>query len=240
MKKLGVNQQGAGMLMVLGFMGLAIPIITTALALTGGLSSDSQVKTHILKDQYNGLGVRDYVLYLMNDPQIWQDWFAATGGADTITINGEVINFTVTPIPDPPGYSPMSKIKVYKGAVVQGDLVSAGSAIEVESNATVQGNIRAGKEVKLGENSLVQGDVLTSREVVIKNGGRVEGNVTAGDAVTLESGAVVTGIIAQNQSSLPPIVPTGLLTLPILSPGSNNITVGPGQIGRASCRERVC
>ena len=50
------GQKGVAMIMVIAFMALSIPMITGALFLSGTLSSDSTVKTEILKRQYSALG----------------------------------------------------------------------------------------------------------------------------------------------------------------------------------------
>ena len=52
------------MIMVIAFMALSIPMITGALSLSGTLSSDSTVKTEILKRQYSALGGDQFGGYL--------------------------------------------------------------------------------------------------------------------------------------------------------------------------------
>ena len=69
MKNLLRSQEGAlGMILVIGFMALAVPLVTASLFLSGALSRDSQVKTDILKRQYAALGVGEYVDYLVDPP----------------------------------------------------------------------------------------------------------------------------------------------------------------------------
>ena len=58
------GQKGVAMIMVIAFMALSIPMITGALSLSGTLSSDSTVKTEILKRQYSDLGGDQWGGYL--------------------------------------------------------------------------------------------------------------------------------------------------------------------------------
>ena len=58
------GQRGVAMIMVIAFMALSIPMITGALSLSGTLSSDSTVKTEILKRQYSALGGDQFGGYL--------------------------------------------------------------------------------------------------------------------------------------------------------------------------------
>ena len=84
------------MLIVIGFMGLSIPIITSALGLAGTFSTDSQVKNRIAKSQYSAIAVAEYVRFLFSDPEQWDDWLDDTGGVDQFTINGDETCFTTT------------------------------------------------------------------------------------------------------------------------------------------------
>jgi len=114
MRDLLHRQEGAmGMILVIGFMALAIPLVTSALALSGTLARDSQVKTNILKRQYAALGIGEYVSYLAADPTRWNNWktanfVPATGNyEETITIGGENTNVTVFPLAVSPGNAPV-------------------------------------------------------------------------------------------------------------------------------------
>lgn len=60
MNNLLFRQDGLAMIMVIGFMGISVPMITAALALAGSLSIDSHVKTNILKNHYSALGANQY------------------------------------------------------------------------------------------------------------------------------------------------------------------------------------
>ena len=113
MRNLLHRQEGAmAMILVIGFMALAIPVITASLALSGTLSHDSRVKTDILKRQYAALGVGEYVSYLAADPTRWNNWKAANfvpasgNYEETITIGGRDTNVTVFPLAVSPGNAP--------------------------------------------------------------------------------------------------------------------------------------
>ena len=64
------SEKGVAMIMAIAFMALSVPLVTGALTFAGALSSDSVVKTDILKRQYAGLGIRDYVRYCSRTFQI--------------------------------------------------------------------------------------------------------------------------------------------------------------------------
>ena len=113
MRNLLHRQEGAmGMILVIGFMALAIPLITAALTLSGTLARDSQVKTNILKRQYAALGVVEYVSYLAADPIRWNDWktanFVPASGnyQESLIISGQNTNVTVAPLAVSPGDAP--------------------------------------------------------------------------------------------------------------------------------------
>ncbi|MBI4339819.1 MAG: isopeptide-forming domain-containing fimbrial protein [Chloroflexi bacterium] len=57
------GQQGTALPLAIAFIALAVPIVTAALGLASALSSDSRVKTGILKSQYCVMGADQYALY---------------------------------------------------------------------------------------------------------------------------------------------------------------------------------
>ena len=61
------RQRGIGMMMVLAFMALSVPLVTGALSLSTSLSKDSEVKTRILKDQYAANGCTQYAYYKVSN-----------------------------------------------------------------------------------------------------------------------------------------------------------------------------
>ena len=61
------EQGGVAILMVLAFMLLGTPLITSALGLADAVTSDSTVKTEILRRHYCALAINEYVRYLTLD-----------------------------------------------------------------------------------------------------------------------------------------------------------------------------
>ncbi|MFQ6027850.1 MAG: hypothetical protein ACE5Q6_10200 [Dehalococcoidia bacterium] len=225
MKKLLSKQQGVGMIMVLAFISISVPVIGGGLALSGTLSEDSRVKTDILKRQYSALGVHQFVLELMDDPTLWEEWLDESGGECTIVLNGETITCNVSEVENPPSYSPNSDIEIKKESVVLGDLVSAGAGVTLEKEVVMQGDIRAGANVTIEKDAWFQGDIVSAGNVTLEKDTWIDGDVTAGGDVVLATGAVVTGIILEFQSSVPDIVPSALLSPSIFVAGSQNVTV---------------
>ena len=99
--------------MVLAFMALGTPVITSTLNPADSISIDSRGKTNVLKRQYCALGVREYLLYLLMDQSPGGRWEAlvaappaGAGGLGSITCNGEQINFSVVVPPGVPIFIP--------------------------------------------------------------------------------------------------------------------------------------
>lgn len=93
MRKLLRCEKGTAMLMVIAFMGLAIPMIVTTLGLASTLSIDSQVKTEILKNQYSALGADQYAQNIIEQ--------GLPPGSYPITLNGEPVAVTIAALPTP-------------------------------------------------------------------------------------------------------------------------------------------
>lgn len=75
--KLRGESGSVAMLLVIAFMALSIPLITTGLGLSTVLSVDSKVKTQILNRQYCALGAMEYIRYVGRDPTRWNDFVSA-------------------------------------------------------------------------------------------------------------------------------------------------------------------
>ena len=93
------------MVMVLAFMALGTPVVTSTLNLADSLSVDSRTKRGILEDQYCGLAVVEYVKYLNLNLARWDSWWSTNqdtnppeGGAatETVTICGKSITLKAT------------------------------------------------------------------------------------------------------------------------------------------------
>ena len=120
-------------------------------------------------------------------------------------------------------------LQVKENSTVVGELVSAGSGVQVKEDAIVQGDIRARGFVQIKERALVQGDLVTKAGVQVKENARVEGDITAGGSVEVKAGAVVTGTILQNQANVTAILPSDLGGKPILAAGVTDVTVNSNQ-----------
>ena len=90
MLKLLVREDGQALALVLAFMILSVPLVTSALTLASTLSIDSRLKTQRLKQQYAQLGAKQEVLHtLLTNP---------VTGTVTTTINNQVVTTTITQI----------------------------------------------------------------------------------------------------------------------------------------------
>tara|TARA_B100000315_G_scaffold245244_1_gene270905 strand:- start:2854 stop:4281 length:1428 start_codon:yes stop_codon:yes gene_type:complete len=96
---------GVALIMVLAFMALGVPVITSTLKLADSLAIDSRVKTDALKRHYCGLGVMEYVNYLTLDPARWTTWWqnnqdpdlpAGEAAEQVVTICGESVTLRAT------------------------------------------------------------------------------------------------------------------------------------------------
>ena len=147
MKNLICNQEGAlGMILVIGFMALAVPLITASLFLSGALSRDSQVKTDILKRQYAALGVGEYVDYLVSSPVLFTTWKSNNGTAtpgtyqETVTIDAIDTTFTLISLSDPPGAPPaLETTQLSPVLTVSPSAVSAGNTVTFTLTINNQG-----------------------------------------------------------------------------------------------------
>ena len=103
-----LNRQrgGVAILTALGFMLFSVPLITGALDLAGSTNIDARVKTGILRGNYCGLAVQEYVDYLVVDAARFEIWMdenedpADSGMASATTdICGDNITITVSKQP---------------------------------------------------------------------------------------------------------------------------------------------
>ena len=98
---------GVTLVMVLAFLGLGTPVVTSTLNLADSLSMDSRTKREILENQYWGLAVVEYVKYLNLNLNRWDNWWSTNqdpnppeGGAatETVTICGQSITLKASRI----------------------------------------------------------------------------------------------------------------------------------------------
>ena len=95
-RRMWANQRGQALMLVLGFMFLAVPLITGVLALASTFAIDARVKTDILKSQYASLGAQQYVVHaLLSDTSTLP-----------IELNGKTVTTTIEQLDSPPGPLP--------------------------------------------------------------------------------------------------------------------------------------
>ncbi len=103
------RQEGSGLILLLAFMVLAVPIVTASLGLASTLSVDSRVKTAILKGQYSTLGGYEHGLYrLVHPPNNGYLQSLQPGVTDTytLTVNGNETTVSLLKLSQPPGDVP--------------------------------------------------------------------------------------------------------------------------------------
>ena len=103
------RQEGSGLILLLAFIVLAVPIVTASLGLASTLSVDSRVKTAILKGQYSSLGGYEHALYrLVHPPNNGYVQSLQPGVADTytLTVNGNETTVSLLMLTQPPGDVP--------------------------------------------------------------------------------------------------------------------------------------
>ena len=97
MKKLMGNQRGGVMiLMVLAFMAFGSPVIIGTLRLSDSLATNSGVNTSLLRRDYCGLAISEYVRYLTLTQARWDGWWDAnrtTAEGEVPAMGQEVITF---------------------------------------------------------------------------------------------------------------------------------------------------
>ena len=99
----GDQRGGIAILTALGFLLFSVPLITGSLNLAQNTSIDARVKTDITHRHYCGLGVEEYLDYLVADEKRWATWLTAnvdpndpTGATSTETVNPCGRNITIT------------------------------------------------------------------------------------------------------------------------------------------------
>jgi len=194
-KNLLTQETGFAMMIVVGFMALAVPLLTSALALGGALSKDSLIKFSIAKNQYSSAAGREYISFLSDDPTTWDDWIDNTGGLESFTINDDTVEITG----DRNGASD-------NGALAY--CIFGATSVEIEENASVLCSIASNGDIELEDGASVTGNVVSGGNVTLENNATVNGDVTAAGTVTLDTGASVTGTITENAGWTPITGPT--------------------------------
>ncbi|MBI4339818.1 MAG: DUF11 domain-containing protein [Chloroflexi bacterium] len=102
-RRLARSQAGMAMIMLLGFMVLAVPLVTVALQYASTLSMDSRVKTRLVKSSYATLGGNQYALYRLQYEAGYADSLPlGIPVSSVITLNDIPVTVTVTKESNPP------------------------------------------------------------------------------------------------------------------------------------------
>lgn len=104
LRPVGRDQRGGiAILTALGFLLFSVPLITGSLNLAQNTSIDARVKTDITHRQYCGMGVEEYLDYLVADETRWATWLTAnvdpndpSGATSTETVDPCGRNITIT------------------------------------------------------------------------------------------------------------------------------------------------
>ena len=104
LRPVGRDQRGGiAILTSLGFLFFSIPLVTESLNLAQNTSIDARVKTDITHRQYCGMGVEEYLDYLVADETRWATWLTAnvdptdpSGATSTGTVDPCGRNITIT------------------------------------------------------------------------------------------------------------------------------------------------
>ena len=90
-------------MVVLGFMALGVPLVSSALGLASTASIDSRSKKQILRHQYCALGAGEYVNYLLNNTARWSQWWVDhPGGQETLDFCGQSVILSISIPAQPP------------------------------------------------------------------------------------------------------------------------------------------
>ena len=111
LKRVGGKGQrgGVAILTAIGFLVFSVPLITGSLGLTQATSIDARVKNDVMHQDYCGMAVHEYIEYLSEDTERWDDWLAgnedlANPGVYEVAADlcGETINVGLTQLADLP------------------------------------------------------------------------------------------------------------------------------------------
>lgn len=200
-KNLLTRDEGLAMVIVVGFMALSIPLLTAALSLAGALSADSLVKLEIARSQYSNIGASEYVRYLSDAPETWNQWIQDTAGLETITIGEEEVEIEA----------------IGNGVSDQGFMgycIFGTSSVEIKENANVQCSIGSNGDVLVKENATITGNIVSGGDIELKDGATVVGNVTAAGTVS-NSGAIIGGATVEGAALAPVVGPLPSYTVDI-------------------------
>ena len=201
-KRLLTREEGLAMVIVVGFMAVSIPLLTGALSLAGALSADSRVKLEIARGQYSDIGAIEYVLYLSDAPETWNQWIQDTAGLETLTIGEKVVDIEAL-------WNGVSDLG-FMGYCIFGT-----SSVEVKEYADIQCSIGSNGDVMVKEYATIAGNIVSGGDVELKDGVRVVGNVTAAGTVTYSGETIIGGIVLEGVALAPVLGPLPSYTVNI-------------------------
>ena len=176
------SERGVGMVMVVGFMGLCVPILTAGLALAGAMSNDSLVKSNLAKTQYSSIGALEYIRYLTDVPERWDDWLDNHPEGESLVIGEDDVEIEA----ELDGYSDYGFLEY---------CIFGNTSVHVKENSTINCSIGSNGDITIKEDSVVTGDITSGGDVVLKENVTVSGSVTAAGSVATSSGVSVGGSI---------------------------------------------
>jgi hypothetical protein len=186
------EEGGIGTLMVVGFMALSVPMLLAALGLSGALSHDSQVKNKLAKNQYSSIGAVQYVRYLSDNPERWNDWWEETEAQGTPGEEDRDVGDAQAHIQaDQDGVADYGFLDY---------CIFGSSYVMIKENSSVTCNIGSNGNIDVKENSIITGNIVSGGDVMLKENVIVNGNVTAAGTVTLKFLATVNGTIWEGAS----------------------------------------
>ena len=101
------NQRGTAMLLVMGLMLVAVPLVAATLGLASVMAIDSNVTTGIVEQQYGAIGASEHIAYRL----LYEDGYSdglTTGVEDsyTLDLNGQQVDVSVIKLSEPPTEPP--------------------------------------------------------------------------------------------------------------------------------------
>ena len=162
------RQRGNATIMVLAFMALAIPLITSSLGLASTLSIDSRVKTGITLSQYAAIAGGQHGTYRV----LYESGYLESLQPDvpdeyTVNINGRDVTVTVVKLDDDlslPSVPPGPNSRVFRASkVVSPTTVLADTLTTYTYTATITKRDRNGAEDHPDLGRLSPGNVIRFR-----------------------------------------------------------------------------
>ena len=166
-----------------------------------------------------------------------------------VTIGGEVTEDLAVLAGTVNIQSPVKEdVRIVAGQVtitenIDGDLVVVGGKVNISSKATIKGDVLfyGGELIMEGA---IEGKLLGSSESIRVDGSVKEGIDVTVSALTLGEQANVTGDVSYTSDTdvvrAPNVTVTGSLVKNDVTKDKGSTQTMRSQIGRASCRERVC